>query len=288
MFDIAWLWLVLMGFGTGVYGVLIGAGGGFIIGPLLLIFFDIEPATVAGTVLALVAINSISGTITFRRMGTVDVRSGLLFAAAAIPGSVIAPFVISSVAPGLFQILFAVLLLLLGLRIAFSSLFRVKSSKQDSDAEATEARDPRITNFMVKSREIPNPDGGTYKYRFNETFATAINVVLGFISSFFGTGGGFLRTPILVYSFGFPVRVAVATSIFTLSFYTTAGAITHAALGQIEFFPTMVFTGIGLIVGGQLGARLTRKVQSQWIMRLLLIVVLALGVKLLIQGIGDL
>ena len=30
------LWLVLLGFGTGAYGVLVGAGGGFILGPVLL------------------------------------------------------------------------------------------------------------------------------------------------------------------------------------------------------------------------------------------------------------
>lgn len=284
-FDIAWLWLVLMGFGTGVYGVLIGAGGGFIIGPLLLIFFDVEPATVAGTVLALVAINSISGTFAFRRMGTVDVRSGLLFAAAAIPGSVIAPFVIGSVAPGLFQLLFGILLLLLALHIATSSSDKAEAREPDPDAPP---RDRRFLGFMVKSREISSNEGKTYRYQFNEAFATAFNVALGFVSSFFGTGGGFIRTPVLVYAFGFPVQVAVATSIFTLSFYTTAGAITHAALGNIEFFPTFVFTGIGLIVGGQLGARLTGRVKGKWILRLLLFVVLALGVKLLIQGISDL
>ena len=282
-FDIAWLWLVLMGFGTGIYGVLIGAGGGFIIGPLLLIFFDVEPVTVAGTVLALVAINSISGTFAFRRMGTIDVRSGLLFAAAAIPGSVIAPFVVGSVTPGLFQLLFGVLLLVLALRLATSSLDRVEAREPDPDA-----KNRRFVGFMIKSREIKSAEGGTYRYQFNETFATAFNVVLGFVSSFFGTGGGFLRTPVLVYSFGFPVQVAVATSIFTLAFYTTAGAITHAALGHVEFFPTFVFTGMGLVVGGQLGARLTSRVKGKWILRLLLFVVLALGVKLLMQGISDL
>ena len=272
-----------MGFGTGVYGVLIGAGGGFIIGPLLLIFFDVEPVTVAGTVLALVAVNSISGTFAFRRMGTVDVRSGLLFAAAAIPGSVIAPFVIGSVAPGLFQLLFGILLLLLALHIATSSSDKVEAREAD-----VPAKDRRYLGFMVKSREISSAEGTTYRYRFNETFATAFNVILGFVSSFFGTGGGFLRTPILIYAFGFPVQVAVATSIFTLSFYTTAGAITHAALGHVEFFPIFVFTGIGLVAGGQLGARLTGKVKGKWILRLLLVVVLALGIKLLVQGIIDL
>ncbi|MCH7653162.1 MAG: sulfite exporter TauE/SafE family protein, partial [Chloroflexi bacterium] len=256
------------------------------IGPLLLIFFDVEPVTVAGTVLALVAVNSISGTFAFRRMGTVDVRSGLLFAAAATPGAVIGVIIVRNVTPGIFQLLFGVLLLLLALQIATSSfLNRARTREPNPDAIA---RDRKFLGFMVKSREITSSDGRIYRYQFNETFATAFNAFLGFVSSFFGTGGGFIRTPILVYAFGFPVQVAVATSIFTLSFSTTAGAITHAALGHVEFFPTFVFTGIGLVVGGQLGARLTGRVKGKWILRLLLIVVLVLGVKLLIQGISDL
>ena len=84
-----WLWLILLGFGTGAYSVLVGAGGGFILGPALLIFFDLEPRVVVGTALALVAINSIAGSQAYRRMGLIDYRSGLLFAAAAIPGSVL-------------------------------------------------------------------------------------------------------------------------------------------------------------------------------------------------------
>ena len=53
--ELQWLWLLLMGFGTGVYGVLVGAGGGVILGPLLLLFFGKPPEVVAGTVLALEA-----------------------------------------------------------------------------------------------------------------------------------------------------------------------------------------------------------------------------------------
>ena len=82
-----WALLVLIGLGTGAYGVLVGAGGGFILGPLLLLFMDLEPEVVAGTVLASVAVNSISGAFVYRRMGVIDYRSGLLFASAAIPGS---------------------------------------------------------------------------------------------------------------------------------------------------------------------------------------------------------
>ena len=118
---VEWIILALVGFVTGVFGVLVGAGGGFILVPILRIFFDKDPAIVAGTVLALVAANSISGAFAYRYMRVVDKRSAYLFAAAAIPGSVIAPFVLKKALeglPGVFDAMFGLLLVILAVRIA--------------------------------------------------------------------------------------------------------------------------------------------------------------------------
>ena len=278
-----WLTFALMGLATGVFGVLVGAGGGFILVPVLRIFFDKDPIIVAGTVLALVAVNSISGAFAYRWMRVVDRRSAYLFAAAAIPGSVIAPFALKEILaglPGIFDALFGLLLLALAARIAAQPFERRRAS---SVARARHLH--FVTPRWLHRRRITTESGETHRYRFHEAYAVAVNFVLGFISSFFGVGGGFLRTPILVYVFGFPVQVAVATSIFALSFYTTAGAAAHFYLGNIEWFPTFVFTGIGLVVGGQIGARLSAKVRSVWIIRLLMLLILAMGVQLILQGI---
>lgn len=279
-----WLILALMGFATGVFGVMVGAGGGFILVPALRIFFDKEPALVAGTVLALVAANSISGAFAYRLMRVVDRRSAYLFAAAAIPGSVIAPFALKEALeglPGLFDALFGALLVALAARIAAQQFERGRRT-----GLARARRRSFVNPNTLRRRRITAESGETYRYRLHEAYAVAVNFVLGFISSFFGVGGGFLRTPILVYAFGFPVQVAVATSIFALSFYTTAGAVTHGVLGNIEWFPTFVFTGIGLVAGGQLGARLSGKVQGPWIIRMLMLLILAMGLQLIAQGVG--
>ena len=271
-----WALLVLMGLGTGAYGVLVGAGGGFILGPLLLLFMDLEPEVVAGTVLASVAVNSISGSYVYRRMRVIDYRSALLFAAAAIPGSVIGAFGAGHVAPTTFRVLFGALLLVLAAQIAFRTRL--------PESEGTP--NPRhIMKATVRVRHIRTAAGDEYRYEFNELFATSFNLVLGFISSFFGTGGGFLRTPILVSSFGFPVRVAAATSVFALSIYTTVGAATHAALGHVEWFPVFALTGAGLLVGGQVGAWAAGKVKGAWLLRLLVVMILVLGVRLVLEGV---
>ena len=109
--------LLIIGFLTGVYGVMVGAGGGFILVPILVLFWGIDPSTAAGTSLALVAINSWSGSYGYRKIKLIDYRSGFLFAIAAIPGSVFAPIILGYVDSSAFKALFGLLLLLLCFQI---------------------------------------------------------------------------------------------------------------------------------------------------------------------------
>jgi hypothetical protein len=273
---VEWLSLVLLGFGTATFGVMVGTGGGIILVPLLLLFFDLEPEVAAGTSLTLVAMNSFAGAYTYSRLGFVDRRSGLLFAAVAIPGSILAPFAVANIGGDLFRILFGILLLALATQIFVRSYLpkRVKRPKRTHSFRS-----------FIKERQITTTGGQRFRYHFNEPAATSINFAIGFVSAFFGTGGGFLRTPLLVAVFNFPVRVAVATSVFALSIYATAGSAAHAGLGHVDWYPTVVFAGIGILIGGQVGARLAVKMQGVWILRLLVLILLVMGGQVLFEGI---
>jgi len=152
---IEWLTLVVVGFITGVFGVLVGAGGGFILVPILRIFFPgIEPAVVSGTVLALVAANSISGAFAYRYMRVVDKRSAYLFAAAAIPGSVIAPFILKQALaglPGIYDTAFGLILVVLALRLATQQF---DTRRQSRLARARSRRRSFINPQTLRRRHI--------------------------------------------------------------------------------------------------------------------------------------
>ena len=271
--------LALVGLGAGAFGVMVGAGGGIIMAPVLLLFFDIDPAEVAGTSLGLVALNSFAGAAAYSHMRLVDRRSGLLFAAAAIPGSVGAPFAVAAVAPEQFRAILGALLLALAVHM----LVRRTGTERRVERRAAPRRG-RI-GWRRKVRHV-GPADRVYEYDFNEGLAMAFNALLGFVSAFLGTGGGFIRTPVLVAGFGFPVRIAVATSVFSLAIYATAGAAVHAGLGHVDWYPTFVWAGAGFLVGSQVGARLGSRVPVVWIMRLLAAVLIVMGASLLAQAAG--
>ena len=271
-----WLALVILGCATATFGVMVGTGGGVIFVPMLLILFDFDPEIAAGTSLTLVALNSFAGTYTYTRLGFVDLRSGILFAAVAIPGSIVAPFAVAKVGGDLFRILFGLLLVVLAAQLLLRSYMpkRVKKPKR-----------MRSFRSFIKERRIDTKRGQRFRYHFNEPLATSTNFAIGFVSAFFGTGGGFLRTPLLVGVFNFPVRVAVATSVFALSFYSTVGSVVHASLLHVQWFPTVLFAGIGILIGGQIGARLAVRIQGAWIVRLLVLLLFVMGSQVLYEGI---
>lgn len=78
---------ILLGLIASSYGVIIGAGGGFIFVPLLLLFYDITPAEAAGTGLLIVLISSLSGVFSYIKQKRVNYKIGLLLAIGAIPGT---------------------------------------------------------------------------------------------------------------------------------------------------------------------------------------------------------
>ncbi len=81
--------LVLIGFAVGVFGTVVGAGGGFILTPVLLLLYPHESAqTLTAISLTVVFFNAASGSAAYARQRRIDYRSGIVFALATVPGAI--------------------------------------------------------------------------------------------------------------------------------------------------------------------------------------------------------
>jgi len=271
---------VIVGFFATSYGVLVGAGGGFIIGPTLMLLFDFSPQSAVGTSILCVSIASLSGAISYYRLKIVDVRSTILFSIAAMPGAILAVIGLEKIDSALFNILFAIILFLTGLYVYWSPS---KSENKNLLKDFNKVN----KNFWKTKREINTKDGENYKYTFIEPIATSVNVIFGFISSFFGIGGGPLRTPTLVYFFNFPVKVATATSVATMSIYTLFGSSAHFVSGNVEI-SAVIPLGIGGIFGSQFGVIISKRLKGRLVMKLLSFAMIAIAISMGIEGFNNL
>lgn len=264
--------LVALGLFVGAYGTLVGAGGGPLIVPALLLVFHLSPQQSVGTSLAVVFLNALSGTVSYARQKRIDYRTGLRFAVATIPGSVIGAYLSTLFSGRLFSIVFGVLLLVL----AGFIVIRPREAKLAVDEEVGAT----LPGWYTR-RVVTDVTGERYEYAFNEPAGILLSFFIGFLSSILGIGGGIIHVPALVYLFSFPAHIATATSHFILAISALVGAGSHLVLGHVVFGYALPMAA-GVVLGAQLGARLSQRLHGTLLLRLLSLALALVGIRLLV------
>jgi uncharacterized membrane protein YfcA len=261
------LLLVLLGFGVGTFGTLVGAGGGFILTPILLVLYPHDsPRTITAISIAVVFFNATSGSLAYARQRRIDYRSGAVFAIATLPGSVAGALLVGHVSRSLFDALMAILLAAIAVwLLAGTRLFGANGARGGSP------------------RSITDRGGVEHAYSVRVVRGAALSLVVGFVSSFLGIGGGIIHVPLLVQALGFPVHIATATSHFVLAVMSGAATATHVSQGSYHVGHGLRRTlalSVGVIAGAQLGARISVRLSGLLIQRLLAAALLVLSVRL--------
>ena len=105
--SLPFVWFIPMGLLVGAYGALIGAGGGFILVPVLLMLFPNEPPEIVTRIsLTMVFFNALSGTIAYARSRRIDYKIGVIFSLATMPGAVSGALATTAVSREWFDLLF--------------------------------------------------------------------------------------------------------------------------------------------------------------------------------------
>ena len=266
-----YLGLVALGMGVGAYGTLIGAGGGFVLMPVLLLLYPDQNADLLTSIsLAVVFFNALSGSEAYAMMKRIDYRSGLMFAAATIPGAVLGALNTSFISRRMFDFIFGVLL------VAAAAFLVWRPKKPEVASTSQHLSRLYVTHHLV------DVHGTEYRYSFNYLLGMAISVIVGYVSSFLGIGGGIIHVPALSYFLDFPVHVATATSHFILAIMALTGTVVHIMTGTFTHgvHRTLVLS-IGVLIGAQIGARLSEKIQGSWIIRGLAIALGVVGLRIL-------
>lgn len=276
MFDPALAALIPLGFAVGAFGTLVGAGGGFVLVPVLLLLFPTtDPETITAISLFVVAANAASGSIAYARQRRIDYRSGIWFAAATLPGAVAGAIVVGYIPRRQFDAMFAVILFAIGLYLLLRSNIRTVTAP--------------VTGWGVVTRRVTDNNNFTFVYSFQMWKGIGISAVVGFVSSLLGIGGGVIHVPAMTQFLHFPVHIATATSQFVLGFMAAEGTAVHFYTGNLQFDESLARAGvlaIGAIGGAQLGARLAPRLQGPVIVRALSIALIIVGLRLGAKALG--
>ncbi|WP_106498347.1 sulfite exporter TauE/SafE family protein [Lentibacillus sp. Marseille-P4043] len=273
------LCLLLIGLAAGTYGMMVGAGGGFILVPVLLLMFNLSPQVAAGTGLAVVLINAVSGAYGYIKQQRINYQLGVNLTLGAIPGTFIGVWLTQVIPPQSFKWVFGFVLVALGIFLLvkrkpktnpYNNLEDVSTSKVEIAADSSRAL------LQVESNQfLPR--------KSKMLLLLLIGILLGTVSSFFGIGGGWLMVPILIYILHESPHSATATSVFSLSIYSAVGVGIHLFHGNINW--TIVFwSGMGVLAGAQLGVYLSTKISNKLLIQMLSIVLIGVGIKMFLSA----
>lgn len=267
--------LILIGFVVGSIGTLIGAGGGFILVPLLIILhpqFTAEQITAIS--MAVVACNAISGSAAYMVSKRVDYKAGVIFALCTIPGSILGVLTTKIIPRDLFDIIFGIVLF--GLAIF---LF-LKGGKKIN------AKLPAAVKKGWVTQKLTDKWGEHYSYSYDIRKGSVLSILVGYFSPLLGIGGGIIHVPAMAEWLRFPVHIATATSHFILAIMATVSVAVHYYNGGYDDPLILRMTlglAIGVIPGAQLGAYLSRKIQGRIIIKALAVSLGLVGVRILVM-----
>lgn len=215
----------------------IGGGGSVLATPLLVYLVGVKSPHVAiGTGAIAVAVNAFANLIGHARRRHVNWSYALVFTAAGFVGAEIGSTLGKHFDGQKLLLLFGLLML----AISFQ-MFRYQSPEQNLDGRG----DGKI---VLNVRPL-------LFYGFG----------VGFLSGFFGIGGGFLAVPGLIAATGMPLIMAVGTSLASVTVFGTTTAVNYAVSGLADWYLAALFIAGGIVggfIGSALVVRLARERQA--------------------------
>ena len=265
---------VLLGVAVGGFGTLIGAGGGFLLAPILLICYPaMSPQSVTAISMTTVLFNSSSGSSAYAFMKRIDYKTGIIFAIATLPGSVIGTILTTMIDRNLFNIIFGAFMLIFAVVIILKSRMGNRSAPVDQKGR------------FRAIRRLTDRDGNEADFSFNLLAGIVISLFVGFLSGLLGIGGGIVHVPALVF-LGFPAHFATATSHFVLVFSSLASVLAHLQDGSLtKNIEISLSIACGTVIGAQIGARVSKHIKGSVIMLCLAAALMLAGTRILYMGV---
>ena len=115
------LWPFLLSFVVCTFGVLMGAGGGFILNPLLVLIWPLPATIVAGTVMPTVLFSQASGIFNYSKIKFISWKLGIAIGVAMLIGGFIGPQLTELITVSQFKFVFGIILIFLAALMAWQT-----------------------------------------------------------------------------------------------------------------------------------------------------------------------
>jgi uncharacterized membrane protein YfcA len=255
--------LFATGVGAGIFGALLGLGGGIFLVPALTLLFHLPIRTAVGTSLVGVIATSAAVVAVESPGQGADISLALRLEVATAAGAITGGWLAGWVAPASLYLLFALMVFLTG---GYEVYKAIKAHYQRDKTES----EPLFTQDYLPR---------------HWTWGLSMAFLAGMVSGLLGVGGGFIKVPLMDAVMGVPLGVAAATSNFMVGITAAASFFVYYNRGDI--YPYLVLpTCLGVLLGAMLGLRLMPHLRASWLRLILVALMFVMGIHMVLQGLG--
>lgn len=287
---IAGVILLAGGAAAGLFGSLLGLGGGVLIVPLLTLGFGRPLREAVAVSLVCVIVTSSASAGVFLQRHVANLRLGMVLelftAAGALVGGLIAFMLDERVLAGLFAALLTWVAASMARRRDPAPRPAVAASAGvASGAVAGPAASPVtvIPGGGGNSLATHLSGSGYHVERLPAGMAGA--VAAGVVSALLGVGGGIVKVPVMHLVMGVPLKVATATSNMMIGITATSSAVIYLLRGGIDPYVAGP-TAVGVFLGASIGSRVAHRVDVRVLRWLFMIVMVYTAVEMARKALG--
>ena len=277
------LLMVASGAVAGVFGSLLGLGGGILIVPLLTLGFGLPLREAVGVSLVCVIMTSSAAAGVYLERHVANLRLGMTLELFTATGALVGGSIAFLLDDQILSLLFASLLLY----VAFTMLRKRTPAPEAADAVAPslashDGSEIQPVALPAHPTLLEQLSGEGYRVR-NLGRGIVGAIFAGVASALLGIGGGIIKVPLMHLSMGVPLRVATATSNLMIGITAAASAVIYLIRGGIDPYVAGP-TAIGVFLGATAGSRLGHKVDSRLLRMLFVVVILYTAVQMFLRA----
>ena len=235
------------GIGTGFAGMSAAA----VIGPMLTTFLGVSAYDAVGIGLISDVLASLVSAYTYKKSGNLDVKNSLPLLVSVLIATTIGSFAASFLPEQAMSGTMQIALIVIGVRFIVKPVNKTR--------EQLEATSPG-------SRAIRAIVGGVF---------------VGFICGFVGAGGGMMLLLVLTSFLGYPMHLAVGTSVFIMAFTALTGGISHFMIGGIPDAISLVLCVVFTLLWARIAAKIANKSNAKTLNRVVGVVMIVTSVVIL-------
>ncbi|SDY80015.1 hypothetical protein SAMN05661080_04642 [Modestobacter sp. DSM 44400] len=230
----------------------LGGGGSILTVPALVYVIGQGAKAATASSLFIVGISALIGALGHHRAGRVRWGTGVVFGVTGIAASFAGTAVNRLVPPDVLLLAFAVLILI----AAAGMLSKTKSRAGSPDPAGSVMPAGACNDASADSKPVADAQQprtrGAWNWRRAGTMLSA-GLTVGFMTGFFGVGGGFVIVPALTLALGMAMPEAVATSLVVIAI--NSGAALAFRAGSVHFDWAVILPFTAAAIAGSLAGK---------------------------------